>query len=184
MGLIKAFIIVVALCTPFASAIPSHVKPLPRGWERYYPPKPPPVFSNAGSYDGYELPFRGMGHNRISSGFGMRRHPIFGDFHAHQGVDFPKPYGTAVYPARDGVVVFAGWRGKYGRVVEIRHGDGGSTIYGHLARFFVSAGETVRKDKLLGLVGSSGLSTGPHLHFEYRTASGRAFDPRYILSLR
>ena len=123
------------------------------------------------------LPPSAANRNRVSSGFGWRRHPILGGIRRHLGVDLPKPYGTPVYPARKGVVSFAGWKSGYGWMIELKHGDGTRTIYGHLSRYFYVKGQSVRAGTPVGLVGSSGLSTGPHLHFEYHDASGRAVDP-------
>ena len=175
----KAFILVAALSVPFAAAVTPRNKTSLRKAVLSVSPRQEVL-----SYDDYELPFRDARRHRISSGFGWRWHPIRGMARAHRGLDFPKPYGTPVYPSRGGVVSFAGRRDGYGRIVEITHNDGGLTVYGHLARFFVATGQSVGKDNLLGLVGSSGLSTGPHLHFEYRGPSGMAFDPRHIITRR
>lgn len=87
-----------------------------------------------------------------------------------------------MYPAGNGIVNFAGWKRGYGWVVELRHSGGARTIYGHLARIFVVPGQLVNRGMLLGAVGSSGYSTGPHLHFEYRNAAGQALDPRGLLT--
>jgi murein DD-endopeptidase MepM/ murein hydrolase activator NlpD len=127
-------------------------------------------------------PFRSPGRSRVSSGLGWRQHPVYGIFRRHSGLDLPKPYGTWVYPAQIGVVSFAGWKRGYGYMVELRHSDGGRTIYGHLGRIFVTTGQMVNQQMLLGSVGSSGIATGPHLHFEYRNAAGHALDPRYFIS--
>jgi murein DD-endopeptidase MepM/ murein hydrolase activator NlpD len=118
---------------------------------------------------------------RISSAFGWRRHPIYGDVRRHPGVDLPKPFGTLVFPAEPGTVSYAGWRSGYGWVVELKHKDGTKTLYGHLSKIFVASGQRVTKGILLGAVGSSGLSTGPHLHFEYRNAAGQPVDPGRFL---
>jgi murein DD-endopeptidase MepM/ murein hydrolase activator NlpD len=144
--------------------------------------KPLPLYPKAYS-EAYAPPFRSPGRSRVSSGFGWRRHPILGGVRRHEGLDLPKPYGTPVYPAQNGVVTFAGWKNGYGWMVELKHADGGSTVYGHLARYFFVRGQLVNKSMLLGLVGSSGLSTGPHLHFEYRNAAGQAMDPRRFIGL-
>lgn len=131
----------------------------------------------------YASPLRGSAKGRISSGFGWRRHPLFGTVRRHSGIDLPRPYGTWVYPVRTGVVSYAGWKGGYGWMVELRHPNGARTIYGHLARIFVVQGQLLNTGVLLGAVGSSGSSTGPHLHFEYRNAAGQAMDPRFITAL-
>ena len=83
-----------------------------------------------------------------------------------------------------GIVKFAGWKRGYGWVVELRHRGGARTIYGHLARVYVLRGQKVDRTMVLGTVGSSGYSTGPHLHFEYRNAAGQAVDPRHLLTMR
>ena len=127
--------------------------------------------------DTYRLPFNG-GHIRISSPFGYRYHPILHRRIFHEGCDIPMPLGTPVYPSRSGIVAFAGWKGGYGNTVEVRHKDGSVARYGHLSKVEVSKGETVQKSKtMLGKVGSTGLSTGPHLHFEIITPSGKSINP-------
>lgn len=105
---------------------------------------------------------------RISSGFGMRRHPILGYSRMHRGVDFAAPTGTPVYAAGEGTVAFAGWRGDYGRTVVLRHSSGISTLYAHLSTIpgGIRAGTRVRQGQVIGRVGSTGMSTGPHLHYE------------------
>lgn len=105
---------------------------------------------------------------RISSGFGMRRHPILGYSKMHKGVDFAAPRGTPVYAAGDGVIERANWFGAYGNYVKVRHGNEYSTAYGHLSRFAdgVRPGKRVRQGQVIGYVGSTGRSTGPHLHYE------------------
>jgi murein DD-endopeptidase MepM/ murein hydrolase activator NlpD len=136
-------------------------------------------------FDGFVMPLNpGKGY-RISSDFGVREHPIFGRDKFHKGMDIARPRGSVVQPARSGVVVRAGWMRGYGRVVEIRHPDGQSTIYGHLAKISVKRGDfVVRGETKLGEVGSSGLSTGPHLHFEVRDARGRPVDPTLKIGRR
>jgi len=123
--------------------------------------------------DGFTMPVTGA---RLSSGFGMRFHPILGFSRMHQGVDLAAPYGTPIVAAADGVVRFAGWHGGHGNFVQIAHDGGMGTGYGHMSGFVVRVGETVRQGELIGYVGSTGLSTGPHCHFEvYR--GGQAIDP-------
>jgi len=127
--------------------------------------------------DAYRLPFNGRG-VRISSSFGMRYHPILKRRIFHNGCDIPMPIGTPVYPSRSGAVIFSGWKEGYGNAVELRHKDGSITRYGHLSKVLAAVGEKVQKSKnMLGRVGSSGLSTGPHLHFEILTPSGRSINP-------
>jgi murein DD-endopeptidase MepM/ murein hydrolase activator NlpD len=105
---------------------------------------------------------------RLSSGFGMRRHPILGYSRMHKGVDFAAPSGTPIYAAGGGRVVSAGRNGGYGNYVRIRHTTEFSTAYGHLSRFGqgIRAGERVRQGQVIGYVGTTGRSTGPHLHYE------------------
>ena len=123
--------------------------------------------------DGFTMPVTGA---RLSSGFGMRFHPILGFSRMHQGVDLAAAYGTPIVAAADGVVRFAGWHGGHGNFVQIAHDGGMGTGYGHMSRFVVRPGETVSQGELIGYVGSTGLSTGPHCHFEvYR--DGRVIDP-------
>ncbi len=132
----------------------------------------------ARSDDGFYSPFASSSRPRISSRFGYRIHPIYNDLRFHDGVDLALPLGTPVFPARDGKVVEAGWAGNYGLRVSVRHADGETSVYGHLERITVSVGDGVEARKtLLGRVGSTGLSTGPHLHFELRDPQGRRIDP-------
>jgi murein DD-endopeptidase MepM/ murein hydrolase activator NlpD len=115
---------------------------------------------------------------RMSSGFGMRSHPVLGFTRMHRGVDFAAPSGTPVYAASDGVVLSARFERGYGRTIRLRHAGGMETLYAHLSGFArgLKAGETVRQGEVIGRVGSTGLSTGPHLHYEVQVA-GRAVDP-------
>ena len=106
---------------------------------------------------------------RISSGFGMRNHPILGYSKMHRGVDFAAPTGTPIFAAGDGTVTFKGWKGGYGNFVEIRHNGTYSTAYGHISRFGkISVGNRVKQGQIIAYVGSTGQSTGPHLHYEVR----------------
>lgn len=118
---------------------------------------------------------------RISSRFGFRRHPILGVKRFHDGFDMSAPYGAPVYAGQSGVIVYAGWLGGYGNVVDIHH-EKLTTRYGHLSKICVETGQRVKRKQLIGRVGSSGFSTGPHLHFEVRRNSdGRAMRPgRYL----
>jgi murein DD-endopeptidase MepM/ murein hydrolase activator NlpD len=115
----------------------------------------------------------------LSSGFGWRNISVAGN-RFHGGIDLAAPSGTPIAAARDGVVSKAGWVGAYGYVVYLDHGDGSQTRYAHMMRIDVEAGADVRQGDRLGLVGSTGASTGPHLHFELRFA-GRAVDPLLYL---
>ncbi|MFB0611866.1 M23 family metallopeptidase [Aurantiacibacter poecillastricola] len=115
----------------------------------------------------------------ISSRYGMRRHPILGYRRMHSGLDFRARHGQPIYAATDGTVNFAGRNGGYGNFVRIRHGGGLSTGYAHMSRIAVRNGEQVKRGQVIGYVGSTGLSTGPHLHYEmYR--GGQKIDPASV----
>jgi murein DD-endopeptidase MepM/ murein hydrolase activator NlpD len=113
---------------------------------------------------------------RITSGFGMRFHPILHYARMHTGLDFGAAWGSPIVAAADGQVVVAGGIGGYGRAVEVAHGGGIMTLYGHMSAVAATPGQMVRQGQVIGYVGSSGLSTGPHLHFEVRI-NGRPVDP-------
>jgi murein DD-endopeptidase MepM/ murein hydrolase activator NlpD len=112
----------------------------------------------------------------ISSRFGKRSDPINGRLAWHNGVDFAGREGSDVATVASGVVVFAGPRAGYGQMVEINHGGGFSSRYGHHQKLFVKVGDVVKKGEVIGLMGSSGRSTGPHVHFEVYK-NGRVVDP-------
>lgn len=105
--------------------------------------------------------------SRVSSRYGMRFHPISGREKPHLGVDFAAPTGTPVRSVGDGKVIHAGWKGGYGNLVIVQHDDQKSTAYAHLSRIGVRKGQSIEQGALIGAVGSTGASTGPHLHFEY-----------------
>jgi murein DD-endopeptidase MepM/ murein hydrolase activator NlpD len=113
----------------------------------------------------------------LTSDFGMRTHPILGSRRNHKGVDLAQPSGTPVYATADGIVSRAEPFSTYGNYIQIEHGGELQTRFGHLSGFAVFAGEQVHKGQLIGYVGSTGRSTGPHLHYEVRIA-GEAVDPR------
>jgi len=113
---------------------------------------------------------------RLTSGFGMRIHPLLGGLRQHTGIDLAAPTGTPVYATADGIVSRADWYSSYGLLVSIEHGASIETRYGHLSRLAVAAGDRVKKGDLIGYVGSTGRSTGPHLHYEIRI-DGLAVDP-------
>ncbi|WP_299329170.1 M23 family metallopeptidase [Parasphingopyxis sp.] len=113
---------------------------------------------------------------RLSSNFGMRTHPILGGRRMHNGVDMAAPIGTPIYATADGIVGRAQWLGGYGKYVEINHGGGIQTRYGHLSRILVEPGARVTRGQMIGHMGSTGRSTGSHLHYEVRI-SGRAVNP-------
>lgn len=122
-------------------------------------------------------PVRGL---RLSSSFGMRKHPISGKYRKHQGLDFAGPSGSPVLASAAGRVVYAARKGTYGNLVEIDHGNGVTTRYAHLRKITVSKGEQVKAGEKLGEVGSTGASTGPHLHWEVRIFD-QAKDPQPFL---
>lgn len=113
---------------------------------------------------------------RITSAYGNRRHPILRITRFHEGVDIAATHGTPVVAAADGVVVLSGWSGGYGNAVEISHGFNCSTFYAHNSRNVVKVGQKVKKGQIIAYVGSTGLSTGPHCHYEVRIG-GRHVDP-------
>jgi murein DD-endopeptidase MepM/ murein hydrolase activator NlpD len=118
--------------------------------------------------------------SRKTSGFAMRLHPIFQTMKPHLGVDYAAPTGTPAQTVGDGVVEFAGIQGGYGNTVIVRHGNNHSTVYAHLSRIQVRKGQTVQKGQTIGAVGSTGWSTGPHLHFEFRV-NGIHVDPQKVI---
>lgn len=120
----------------------------------------------------------------ISRGFGMKRDPFTGWMQFHQGIDFAAPRGTPVYASAHGEVTFTGWCGALGKVVKIDHGYNYLTVFGHLYSINVRKGQQVRRGQLIGGMGSTGYSTGPHLHYEVRYR-GHPTDPRrFIYSSR
>lgn len=112
----------------------------------------------------------------FTSSFGMRTHPILGGRRAHKGVDLAMPTGSPIYATADGVISRADWFSGYGLYVAIEHGGELQTRYGHMSRLNVEAGQQVKKGDIIGYVGSTGRSTGPHLHYEVRIA-GEAVNP-------
>jgi len=119
---------------------------------------------------------------RISSGFGGRKHPILGYRKMHTGVDFAAPTGTPVLAAGSGTVEYAAWNGTAGKYIRIRHTDGYKTAYFHLSRINVSVGKYVKQDQIIGKVGSTGRSTGPHLHYEV-ILNGKKINPKRLSQL-
>ena len=117
-----------------------------------------------------------VAYSRKTSGFGTRLHPIFQTQRMHQGIDYAAPTGTPAHTVGDGVVEFAGVQGGYGKTVVVRHDKTRSTLYAHLSKIQVRQGQSVQQGQVIGAVGSTGWSTGPHLHFEFRV-NGRHVDP-------
>jgi murein DD-endopeptidase MepM/ murein hydrolase activator NlpD len=118
---------------------------------------------------------------RMSSGYGIRIHPITRDKRAHKGIDYAAPTGTPIRTVGDGIVEFAGTQRGYGNVIEIKHRDDKSTLFAHLSRIDVKKGQKVEQGDFIGAVGSTGASTGPHLHFEFRI-DGEHRDPLTIVA--
>jgi len=116
---------------------------------------------------------------RITSTFGLRVHPLLRFTRMHKGLDIGAPYGTPIHAMTDGVVAFAGRTGGYGNFVKLTHGGGMASGYGHMSRIAVSSGTRVRQGQVIGYVGSTGLSTGPHLHWEV-WKNGAAINPRAV----
>ncbi|MBP2634450.1 MAG: envC 2 [Firmicutes bacterium] len=118
----------------------------------------------------------------VSSRFGWRNSPWGGGQELHPGIDIANSMGTPIFATADGEVVLSGWSGGYGNIVQINHGKGIETIYGHNSRVIVSAGQAVKKGQVIAYLGSTGRSTGPHLHYEIRV-NGTAVDPIRFLVL-
>ncbi|MBI3178136.1 MAG: M23 family metallopeptidase [Deltaproteobacteria bacterium] len=116
----------------------------------------------------------------FTSSFGKRRDPMHGAFLMHKGLDLGGPVGSEILAPADGVVIFTGPRGGYGKTVVIAHGYGLQTHFAHLSRFRVDKGERVRRGDVIAEMGSTGKSTGPHLHYEVRR-SGQPLDPRRFI---
>ena len=116
----------------------------------------------------------------ISSEFGYRTHPVYGTKKYHSGMDMAAPGGSSILAAADGTVKFAGWNGGYGNCVIIDHGNGIQTLYGHSSKLLVSSGQSVKRGQKIALVGTTGTSTGNHLHFEVLN-NGAATNPRPYL---
>lgn len=114
---------------------------------------------------------------RLSSTFGMRKHPVLGRMRAHKGVDYAARTGTPIMAAGDGRIELAGWKNGFGKTIIINHGQGRSTLYGHMSAFGkYKRGQFVPQGAIIGRVGSTGLATGPHLHYEFRV-NGRQVNP-------
>ncbi len=129
------------------------------------------------SLEGYVMPTSGS----IGSAFGPRVHPIFGTVRQHTGVDIGAATGNPIWASKDGRVIFAGWKGGYGNTVVMVHGDGTvTTLYAHMSVIHAAPGDRVDQGEVIGEIGSTGFSTGPHLHFEVRV-NGEPKDPQAFL---
>jgi len=128
------------------------------------------------SGQGFIMPIEG----KIASGFGIRTHPILGTQRMHNGIDFSCVRDQPIWTAKLGFIVFAGWREGYGNIVLVEHDGPVITLYAHMNELLVSKGAEVSTGDLIGKCGSSGRSTGPHLHFEVRSG-GEAKDPLIVL---
>jgi len=123
-------------------------------------------------------------HGAVNSGFGLRADPFTGQPAFHEGIDISTSRSEPVLATADGKVLRSGWAGEYGKAIEIGHGDRYTTLYGHLEQTLVAEGQTVRRGDRVGLVGSTGRSTAPHLHYEVHV-DGRAVNPlEYVLETR
>ena len=114
---------------------------------------------------------------RISSNFGMRRHPLLGFMRMHKGIDIGAAWGSPIYAAIEGTVQFAGRSAGYGNFVKLSHAGGIASGYGHMSRILVRPGQRVSRGQQIGAVGSTGMSTGPHLHWEV-WRNGVSVNPR------
>jgi murein DD-endopeptidase MepM/ murein hydrolase activator NlpD len=128
---------------------------------------------------GFQFPLRSY---RLTSSFGMRKNPVTGNMRLHQGVDLAAPAGTEVFAAGNGIVTEVGYDPIYGNYIIIKHNDNWASLYGHLQKVAVSLRANVKSGILIGWVGTTGQSTGPHLHFELRQ-NGQARDPDKYLFL-
>lgn len=129
------------------------------------------------NYSGGKLAYPLPGHTRISSPYGTRIHPVTGERRMHTGIDIPAPTGTNILAAEDGIVSTSGWLGGYGNTVIIVHDNSLSTLYAHNSRLLVKQGDIVKKGDVIAKVGSTGRSTGPHLHFEVRNKNNTHQNP-------
>lgn len=137
-----------------------------------------PGAPGAASVEGFAMPTAGS----VGSSFGSRVHPIFGSVRQHTGVDIGGSTGDAIWASKEGRVIFAGWKGGYGNAVIIAHAGNVATLYAHMSETLARAGDQVDGGEAIGLVGSTGWSTGPHLHFEVRL-DGVPKDPLLFLPL-
>lgn len=139
--------------------------------------------SAPGLEQGTSVPIGAPVAGHITSTYGPRRHPILGFVRMHAGIDYGAPYGSPIHAVRDGVVTFSGRHGGHGNYVRLDHGGGIGTGYGHMSRIAVRVGMHVQTGQIIGYVGSTGLSTGPHLHFEVYQ-NGHTVNPATMKFLR
>ena len=116
---------------------------------------------------------------RLSSGFGNRKHPILGFTKMHRGIDFAAPIGTPIFAAGDGIIEYSGWNGAYGKYIRIKHNGTFKTAYAHLSKIYKKRGTRIKQGDIIGSLGSTGRSTGPHLHYEI-LINGRQVNPLRI----
>lgn len=151
---------------------------LPQAAKLKEKPKPHTHSYNDGNKGSYL--FMPVKYNRISSTYGMRYHPVDKVVKMHTGVDFSAPKNTPIHAAQGGIVTFAGWRGGYGRTVIVRHNNEFATLYGHAEKLMVSVNQVVQAGQVIATVGSTGKSTGNHLHFEV-LRNNQHLNPRNFL---
>lgn len=116
---------------------------------------------------------------RLSSGFGNRKHPILGFTKMHRGIDFAAPTGTPIFAAGDGIIEYSGWNGAYGKYIRIKHNGTFKTAYAHLSKIYKKRGTRIKQGDIIGALGSTGRSTGPHLHYEI-LIGGKQVNPLRI----
>ncbi|MCX7964254.1 MAG: M23 family metallopeptidase [Candidatus Sumerlaea chitinivorans] len=148
-------------------------------WDRWAAPPAAPSTAIATELGG-RFAFPLQRYKRVSSPFGYRRHPIRGGVRMHKGIDLASWTGTKIFAADSGTVIHSGWLGGYGYCVMVDHHNGYVTVYGHCSRLLVDVGDNVRRGDYIAQVGSTGASTGPHLHFEVRR-NGVPIDPAPFL---
>lgn len=136
------------------------------------------ILHKEGIYESLPLQWPVKGKYRISSHYGYRNHPLTGTKKFHSGVDIAVELATPVYAAGSGTVIYAGRKGGYGRCIIIQHKFGFTTVYGHLSAYYTTVGREIKQGQVIGFVGSTGISTGNHLHFEIRK-NNIAINPIY-----
>jgi murein DD-endopeptidase MepM/ murein hydrolase activator NlpD len=165
---------------PSVTAIPT-LRPNGNPTPFTQPAQAPTAYVNNGTPgSNAQLIYPLMNPARITSRFGWRTHPLTGSRRFHSGLDIAAPSGTPVVATATGTVVSAGWNGGYGKAIVIQHNDTQQTLYGHLSEIAVQPGQQIAQGTVIGLVGSTGNSTGPHLHFEARSPGATgwvAVDP-------